>query len=52
MTEKARYQCKDCGDRFEVQILTEREQRQAQQDQRPVAAIRCPKCGGRNLHRI
>jgi DNA-directed RNA polymerase subunit RPC12/RpoP len=51
MTETVRYTCERCGDRFEVQVLTERERRKASEERRPVYAIQCPRCGSRNVRR-
>lgn len=52
MTEKARYQCKNCGQQFEVQILTERERQEANRENRPVVGVQCPKCRNQNLQRV
>ena len=51
MTEMAKYQCRRCGERFEVAILTEREKRDAQRDRKPFFAIQCPKCHSQDLKR-
>jgi DNA-directed RNA polymerase subunit RPC12/RpoP len=40
----AKYQCRHCGERFEVPILTEGERRDAQRERRPIVAVQCPKC--------
>jgi DNA-directed RNA polymerase subunit RPC12/RpoP len=46
MTKLVRYQCLNCGNRFEVPVLTEKEWREAERDRKPVFAIQCPKCQG------
>ena len=51
MTEIAKYRCKSCGVRFEVQVLTERERREAERERRPVYGISCKKCGSRDVQR-
>lgn len=51
MTETVRYRCNQCGERFEVQVLTDRERREAREQHRQVYAIHCPKCGSRDVRR-
>lgn len=52
MTERVVYQCKQCGHRFETQVLTEREKREAKKENRPVFVVQCPRCEGRDIVRI
>ena len=52
MTERVVYQCKRCGHRFETQVLSERERREAERDRRPVFAVVCPRCESREVLRI
>jgi rubredoxin len=52
MTERVIYQCKRCGHRFETQVLTERERREAKKGNRPVFAVLCPRCECRDVVRV
>lgn len=38
MTELKRFQCLNCGHRFEVEVLTPEEKREAKREDRPVSA--------------
>ena len=51
MTERVVYRCKQCGHRFETQVLSERENREAQKESRPVFAVLCPRCESQNIVR-
>lgn len=51
MTEAVRYTCGRCGERFEAQVLTERERRKAAEERQPVYPIQCPGCGSRQVRR-
>lgn len=44
MTRIAQYRCLRCGYKFEVEILTEDERREAQETNRPTSSVHCPKC--------
>jgi len=44
MTKLVRYRCKNCGKRFEIEILEEHEVRQRQRDNQPIFKIKCPDC--------
>jgi rubredoxin len=44
MTELKRFQCLNCGHRFEVQVLTPNERQEAKREDRPVSAVACPEC--------
>jgi rubredoxin len=54
MTEIEKYRCQRCGNRFEEKVLTDREQREAKRDNRPVFSVQCPQCGatGAELQRL
>jgi DNA-directed RNA polymerase subunit RPC12/RpoP len=47
MSEMKRYRCNNCGHRFEVEVLSMDERREAEREGRPLSAIRCPQpnCG-------
>ena len=49
MTQKRRYRCRNCGNRFELEILTEEEKREAQRKLQPVYPIACPNCKRRDV---
>ena len=42
MPETVRYRCRNCGERFEKEVLTEDEKRAAIREGRPLSNIRCP----------
>lgn len=44
MSRMVKYRCKNCGERFEKELLDEREIEQARRERQPLDAIRCPKC--------
>lgn len=44
MTQRRRYRCHNCGNRFEIEVLTEEEKREARRKNVPVYRIVCPKC--------
>ncbi len=44
MPIEARYRCRNCGHRFNVNLLTADERREAERQRRPVYAIACPEC--------
>ena len=44
MTRRARFRCRNCGHRFEIDVLDEDEQRQAQRKGLPTSPIHCTKC--------
>ena len=44
MTELVRFRCKNCGHRFEEEILDVDEKREAQREGRPTSDVRCPEC--------
>lgn len=49
MSEKKRYRCQNCGERFEIEVLNENEKREAQKKNVPVYPIACPKCHRREV---
>jgi DNA-directed RNA polymerase subunit RPC12/RpoP len=44
MSETKRYRCNNCGHRFEVQVLSADERRQAEREHRSLSGIHCPEC--------
>jgi hypothetical protein len=42
MPRKVRYRCLSCGERFEVEILTDEEKREARRQNRPTSHVHCP----------
>ncbi|MGH8651500.1 MAG: hypothetical protein ACREYE_04660 [Gammaproteobacteria bacterium] len=51
MTELVRFRCKNCGHRFEAEVLDEHERRAAQQTRQPTAPVNCPKCNRTDFQR-
>jgi rubredoxin len=51
MAEKQRFQCNNCGHRFEVEVLSEDEKREAKRERRPVSTVACPECHRTDLRR-
>lgn len=51
MSENVRYRCLNCGHRFEVEVLSEKERDEAVRKALPTSPIRCPKCHRRDLDR-
>ena len=45
MSNMVRYRCNNCGHRFEIEVLNEREVEKAKRENRPLQRISCPKCG-------
>lgn len=44
MPEKRRYRCQNCGRRFETEVLTPEERRQAELDRVLLSNVACPDC--------
>ena len=44
MPNRVRRRCNNCGHRFEAEVLTDRERRDARDEGIPLGPIRCPKC--------
>jgi hypothetical protein len=44
--------CNNWQNPFVVPVLTDRERREMERERKPLLAIHCPKCGGRNLRRL
>ena len=44
MPERARFRCINCGHRFEAEVLTDAEKREARREDRPTSAVQCPQC--------
>lgn len=51
MTDAVRFRCNNCGHRFEAEVLTEEEKREARRDDQPVSAVRCPVCRRTDIRR-
>ena len=51
MTEQVRYRCKNCGHRFEAEVLTEQECREAKRRDQPVSPVQCPQCRRTDIER-
>lgn len=51
MTDVVKFRCNDCDTRFDQQILTDREKREAERDRGPVFFVQCPKCGSQRVTR-
>jgi hypothetical protein len=39
-----KFRCNNCGERFDVEVLTEDEAKDARERKRPTHPIQCPKC--------
>lgn len=44
MAERRKYRCRNCGFRFEADVLTEREERESRRRKEPVSPVACPRC--------
>jgi DNA-directed RNA polymerase subunit RPC12/RpoP len=44
MPVRIRYRCGNCGERFEVEVLTPDEVREARRRDQPTRDVQCPKC--------
>lgn len=44
MTEVKRFQCLNCGHRFEIDVLTPDEKKEARRKDEPVYPVACPQC--------
>ncbi len=51
MPERARFRCKNCGHRFEADVLDEAERREARREDRPTSAVHCPECRRTDIRR-
>lgn len=51
MTERVRYRCRNCGHRFEAEVLDERERREARSREIPTSPIQCPECHRTDVRR-
>lgn len=45
MPQLRKFRCRNCGERFQVEVLNPAEQRRSQNEGRPASAVACPKCG-------
>jgi DNA-directed RNA polymerase subunit RPC12/RpoP len=39
-----RYRCRNCGHRFEIEILSEQEVRELHRRRQPTSQVHCPEC--------
>jgi transposase-like protein len=44
MPKTVRYHCRNCGNDFDIEVLTQEERRRADEEGRPVYKIGCPRC--------
>ena len=44
MSERRRYRCTNCGEKFETEVLTPDEVKRAREQRRPTSAVHCPRC--------
>jgi DNA-directed RNA polymerase subunit RPC12/RpoP len=44
MPERRRYRCLNCGNRFELEVLSEKETQEALRRNQRVSGVACPKC--------
>ncbi|TDL74112.1 zinc ribbon domain-containing protein [Palleronia sediminis] len=51
MTDTVRFRCNNCGRRFETEVLSEAEQREARLRDRPTFAVQCPECKRTDIRR-
>lgn len=49
MTILSMKRCNNCGKRFEIELLTEDEVREAEDQCQPTSPARCPECGRTDL---
>jgi hypothetical protein len=49
MPKRRRCRCRTCGERFELDVLTEEEMRENRRKNGPGSPIACPKCRRRDL---
>ena len=49
MPRRKRYRCRNCGEKFEIDVLTADESRDRQRNNVPVSAVSCPKCRHQDL---
>jgi transposase-like protein len=51
MSNLVRYRCRNCGERFEIQILTAEEVREADRRGQRVSNAHCPRCRRTDLEK-
>jgi len=51
MSETVRFRCNNCGHRFDAEVLTDDEKRQARLKNRPTSAVHCPQCNRTDIRR-
>lgn len=51
MAEVVKFRCQNCGNRFEIEALSEKERDEARRKNEPMNQIHCPNCNRVNIRR-
>ena len=51
MPELVRFRCLNCGHRFEEEVLTEEERREADRENQHTTPVHCPECNRTDIRR-
>lgn len=51
MPISTRYRCRNCGEKFAAEVLTEDEVREARRRHQGTSSIHCPKCNRTDLEK-
>lgn len=51
MPERIRFRCKNCGYRFETEVLDDDERREARRNNCSTNAVHCPECRRTDIRR-
>lgn len=51
MAETVRFRCNNCGHRFDAQVLSQQEKREAERELRPLRDVACPNCNRADIRR-
>ena len=51
MPDVVRFLCNNCGHRFETEVLSEGESREARQRNQPTSPVHCPQCKRTDIRR-
>lgn len=51
MPERKKYRCNNCGERFEVDVLSKEEEREYDRQNRPYSPVHCPKCNRTDIRK-
>lgn len=46
------FQCKTCGEKFQIEVLSSEDIRERERIQKPMYLIRCKNCGSGNIMEI